>query len=68
VYPELDPATRALKVRLRLDNEGVALRPNMFAQVTIEGVPSDAGVHVPREAVIRGGKVDGVVLDLGGGR
>ena len=68
VYPELDPVTRALKVRLRLDNEGEALRPNMFARVTIEGAPSDAGVHVPREAVIRGGKVDRVVLDLGQGR
>ena len=68
VYPELDPNTRALKVRLHLDNEGVALRPNMFARVTIEGAPGDANVHVPREAVIRGGKVDRVVLDLGDGR
>ena len=35
VYPELDPKTRTLKVRLRFDNEGETLRPNMFARVTI---------------------------------
>ena len=38
------------------------------ARVTIEGAPSAASVHVPREAVIRGGQVDRVVLDLGEGR
>lgn len=68
VYPELDPVTRALKVRVRLDNDEAALRPNMFARVMIEGGPGEARVHIPREALIRGGKVDRVVLDLGGGR
>jgi Cu(I)/Ag(I) efflux system membrane fusion protein len=67
VYPELDPNTRALKVRLRLDNETVALRPNMFARVTIHGDAGDAVVHVPREALIRGGAGDRVVLDMGAG-
>jgi len=67
VYPELDPNTRALKVRLRLDNEAVALRPNMFARVTIHGDAGDAVVHVPREALIRGGAGDRVVLELGAG-
>ena len=68
VYPELDPQTRALKVRLRLENESGALRPNMFARVTIYGEATDAMVHIPREALIRGGATDRVVLDLGGGR
>ena len=68
VYPELDPQTRALKVRLRLDNESIALRPNMFARVTIHGAAADPTVHIPREALIRGGSTDRVVLDLGGGR
>lgn len=68
VYPELDPQTRTLKVRLRFDNESQTLRPNMFARVIIEGDPVDDVVHVPREALIRGGKVNRVVVALGQGR
>jgi len=68
VYPELDAQTRALKVRLRLDNQGIALRPNMFARVTIRADASGDVVNVPREALIRGGSVDRVVVDLGDGR
>jgi len=68
VYPELDPVTRTLKVRIRFANEGQALRPNMFARVTLLGNDSGSVVHVPREALIRGGSVDRVVLALGDGR
>jgi len=68
VYPELDPKTRTLKVRLRFDNEGETLRPNMFARVVIDGVAIDDIVHVPREAVIRGGSSNRVVVDLGDGK
>ncbi len=68
VYPELDPATRTLRVRIRFDNEGEVLRPNMFARVTLFGGETEPVVHVPREALIRGGKVDRVVLALGAGR
>ena len=68
VYPELDPQSRTLKVRLRFDNPSTTLRPNMFASVTIFGTPTDAIVHVPREALIRGGTIDRVVLRAGDGR
>lgn len=68
VYPELDATTRTLKVRIRFDNEGEALRPNMFARVTLLGNDTEAVVNVPREALIRGGSVDRVVLALGDGR
>jgi Cu(I)/Ag(I) efflux system membrane fusion protein len=68
VYPELDPTTRTLKVRLRFDNVAQTLRPNMFARVTIQGDSVGQVVHVPREAIIRGGSVDRVVVALGGGR
>ncbi len=68
VYPELDPKTRTLRVRLRFDNADEVLRPNMFARVTIHGNDTDSVVHVPREALIRGGAVDRVVLALGDGR
>lgn len=68
VYPELDATTRTLKVRIRFDNEGEVLRPNMFARVTLLGAETSPVVHVPREALIRGGDVDRVVLSLGEGR
>jgi Cu(I)/Ag(I) efflux system membrane fusion protein len=68
VYPELDPVTRTLRVRLRFDNDSEALRPNMFARVTIDGENTGEVVHIPREALIRGGSIDRVVLALGGGR
>ena len=68
VYPELDPKTRTLKVRMRFDNEAELLRPNMLARVIIHGTETPAVVHVPRAALIRGGAVDRVVLALGGGK
>ncbi|MBT8089909.1 MAG: efflux RND transporter periplasmic adaptor subunit [Gammaproteobacteria bacterium] len=68
VYPELDPKTRTLRVRIRFDNTAETLRPNMFARVTIQGDSTGEVVHVPREALIRGGSTDRVVVALGGGR
>ena len=68
VYPELDPKTRTLKVRLRFDNEGETLRPNMFARVTINAKGVGEVVHIPREALIRGGSMNRVVLALPEGR
>jgi Cu(I)/Ag(I) efflux system membrane fusion protein len=68
VYPELDPVTRTLKVRIRFDNEDEVLRPNMFARVTLFGEQTEPLVHVPRAALIRGGDIDRVVLSLGAGR
>ena len=67
VNPELDPTTRTLKVRLRFENEGARLLPNMFARVTIAGSPVNNIVHVPREAVVRGGNSNRVVVDRGNG-
>ena len=68
VYPELDPKTRTLKVRMRFDNEYDLFRPNMFARVTIHGTETAAVVHVPRQALIRGGATNRVVLALGDGK
>ena len=67
VTPELDPTTRTLRVRLRFDNEGARLLPNMFARVTIAGSPINNIVHVPREAVVRDGTSNRVVIDHGNG-
>jgi len=68
IYPELDLKTRTLKVRMRFDNKNDVFRPNMFARVTIHGTETSAVVHVPREALIRGGATDRVVLAMGEGK
>lgn len=68
VYPELDPKTRTLRVRLRFDNADELLRPNMFSRVVIEAEGFGRVVNVPREAVIRGGSMNRVVVALGDGR
>ncbi|GEO81452.1 hemolysin D [Pararhodospirillum oryzae] len=68
IYPELDPATRTARVRLRFANPDLALRPNMFADVTLKAPPRTNVLTVPTEAVIRVQGGDRVVLDLGEGR
>ena len=68
VYPTLDPQTRTARVRLRFSNPDALLKPNMFAKVAIQ-TPADANVLViPKEAVIRLGDQNRVVLALGEGR
>jgi len=67
VYPVLDPKTRTLQVRLRFDNPGERLKPNMYARVTIFGKSHPGALSIPREALIRGQEVDRVVVALGDG-
>ncbi len=68
LYPELDPRTRSLKVRLSFPNPEEALRPNMFAEVVIYGGPRRDALNVPRDALIVTGERNTVVKALGGGR
>ncbi len=68
VYPALNSQTRTLRVRLSFDNPGYELKPNMFAQVAIMAEPSANRLVVPKEAVIRTGKQDRVVVDFGDGQ
>ncbi|WP_063377920.1 efflux RND transporter periplasmic adaptor subunit [Pseudoalteromonas luteoviolacea] len=68
VYPSLDAQNRTLRVRLRFNNKDLALKPNMFAQISIHSDPVDEVVTVPKEAVIRTGQQDRVVLVVGNGQ
>ena len=68
IYPSLDETTRTLRIRLRFANESGVLRPNMFAQVTVHAGGGEDRLLIPREALIRTGRQDRVVLALGGGR
>lgn len=67
VYPVLDPVTRTLQVRLRFDNPGERMKPNMYARVTIFGKSHPGALSIPREALIRGARFDRVVVSLGDG-
>lgn len=68
IYPSLDQKTRTLKVRLRFDNVGEELKPNMFADVTIYGGAKKEILVIPRESLIRTGDSTRVILDVGDGR
>lgn len=60
---------RALKARIRLSHTSSALQPNMFAEVAILGAAaSKSALFIPREALIRTGSRNAVVLALGEGR
>ncbi len=67
VYPTLDAMTRTLRLRLRFDNADGALRPNMYARATVHAEPRET-LHIPREALIRTGSGERVVLARGAGR
>lgn len=67
VYPELDPKTRTLRVRLRFDNPSETLKPNMYASVTIHGAPKQNALTIPAEALIRTGRETRVILAEGEG-
>ena len=68
VYPTLNAKTRTLRVRMRFDNHKRLLKPGMFAQIVIHLENSKKTLLVPKEAVIRSGHSNRVVLALGEGR
>lgn len=67
VYPDLDPVTRTLRVRLRFDNPEESLMPNMYAHIVILSGEKNDVLSIPREAVIRGSDHDRVIVSLGDG-
>jgi Cu(I)/Ag(I) efflux system membrane fusion protein len=68
IYPSLDPKTRTLKVRLRFENPDEGLKPNMYANVRIFGGPKENIIIIPLEGLIRTGREERVIIDLGEGR
>ena len=68
IYPSLDPKTHTLKVRLRFDNPGEQLKPNMYANVKIFGGAKEDTIVIPLEGLIRSGREERVIIALGEGR
>ncbi len=64
--PQFDPTTRTLKVRLEMDNPGLALRPDMFVDVEFPvNLPST--LNVPVDAILDSGLKKTVFVDRGNG-
>ena len=55
IYPYAESKTRTTKVRLVFDNRERLLRPDMFAEVSIQSGRLNNSVVIPAEAVIRSG-------------
>jgi Cu(I)/Ag(I) efflux system membrane fusion protein len=67
IDPLLDAKTRTLKVHLHFMNPKRELKPEMFGEVTLEGLRRD-GLRIPADAVIRAGHENVVFLAKGEGR
>ena len=68
IYPALNAKNRTLRVRLRFENTAGLLKPNMFAQVSIHTHSDSPQLVIPKQALIRTGAQNRVVLALGDGR
>jgi len=68
IYPTLDAKTRTLKVRLLFDNPGERLKPNMYANVKIYGGAKENTIVIPLEGLIRTGREERVIIDMGDGK
>jgi|APTNR8051073442_1049403.scaffolds.fasta_scaffold03530_8 Cu(I)/Ag(I) efflux system membrane fusion protein len=68
VYPDLRTETRTVQVRISIDNPDLALKPNMYASVSLLAPTGTAVLTVPDAAVIRTGRSERLILALGDGR
>ncbi|MEN3111169.1 efflux RND transporter periplasmic adaptor subunit [Uliginosibacterium paludis] len=67
ILPEVEAATRTLKVRIELANPGARLSPGMFVRITF-GAAAREVLQLPAEALIRTGRRTVVMLAEGEGR
>jgi len=68
LYPVLDSKTRTLRVRVRVKNKDQALKPNMYANLTLLAPVAESALSIPREALIKGGRYNRVVKAMGEGQ
>jgi RND family efflux transporter MFP subunit len=66
IQPQVDPMTRTLKVRLDAGNPGIALKPDMYVDVTFT-VDSALALTVPSGAVLQAGDKNTVFVGHGDG-
>ena len=66
ILPQVDPATRTVRVRLIFRNPGVVLKPGMYVNVDIN-VPLGKQLVIPASAVLQSGSRDIAFIDHGDG-
>ena len=52
VFNVLDPDSKVMKVRVRLDNPGYLLKPEMYAQIKVENTEDRKMLAVPAQCVV----------------
>ena len=67
IYPTVEARTRTLTARLEFDNPGLALKPDMYADVEIR-VPTAEELAIPQEAVLDSGRRKVVFVEEEEGR
>jgi Cu(I)/Ag(I) efflux system membrane fusion protein/cobalt-zinc-cadmium efflux system membrane fusion protein len=68
VYPEVDVTARSVKVRIPLNNPGMAMKVGQYVNVAIHSPISYDAIAVPSQAVINTGLRQVVAVALGDGR
>ena len=66
IYPQVDNTTRTLKVRIELSNKHFLLKPDMYAEVTLN-ISYGSRLVVPQEAVLDSGAEQLVYVALADG-
>ena len=66
ILPQVDPTTRTVRVRFVFSNPGIALKPGMFVNVSIN-VPLGRQLVIPASAVLQAGTREIAFIDHGAG-
>ncbi|MBZ5527404.1 MAG: efflux RND transporter periplasmic adaptor subunit [Acidobacteriia bacterium] len=66
IWPQVDMATRTVRVRLVIPNPGLLLKPGMFVNVSVS-VPLGRHLTIPASGVLQSGTRSIVFVDHGGG-
>ena len=68
IYPYVEAKSRTVKARIDVVNTDLALKPDMYVNVQIEGQSVRDALTVPSEAVLRTGVQETVFVAIGEGR
>ena len=68
IYPYLNNDTRTARARIELANPGLELKPDMYANVSIDTAAVDGALAIPANAVLRSGKGQTVFVARGEGK
>lgn len=68
IYPYAERKTRTIKVRMEFDNADLLLKPDMFADVTIDASALPDVIVVPSEAIIRSGVREQIFIQRAPGK